>query len=227
MSLRKGPSGHLRQDPSEEGMRIKKNPSLQDKSAAQKHEHVRTNALTEVLQMGGQVSDRLELHSNLMEKVEEEERGGTFNHQRPRKDSLLWKNRETLSSMKMCLAQRLLSLWSHHTSLQPLSRAIACKKYWQDVKPQWLEKLPKRFSKTVKAFLTLKKAVCKCVLDEMRRIGRSPEDISKELHLKYERALPAVCRETSGMLRQESTARKPSLGTSERQMGMTLISNNQ
>ncbi|KAI9528636.1 hypothetical protein NQZ68_018873 [Dissostichus eleginoides] len=116
MSLRKGPSGHLRQDPSEEGMRIKKNPSLQDKSAAQKHEHVRTNALTEVLQMGGQVSDRLE--------VEEEERGGTFNHQRPRKDSLLWKNRETLSSMKMCLVQRLLSLWSHHTSLQPLSRAI-------------------------------------------------------------------------------------------------------
>ena len=42
-------------------MRIKKNPSLQDKSAAQKHEHVRTNALTEVLQIGGQVSDRLEV----------------------------------------------------------------------------------------------------------------------------------------------------------------------
>ncbi|KAK1882730.1 Protein STICHEL-like 4 [Dissostichus eleginoides] len=115
MSLRKGPSGHLRQDPSEEGMRIKKNPSLQDKSAAQKHEHVRTNALTEVLQMGGQVSDRLE--------VEEEERGGPSTI-KGRKDSLLWKNRETLSSMKMCLVQRLLSLWSHHTSLQPLSRAI-------------------------------------------------------------------------------------------------------
>ncbi|KAJ4918633.1 hypothetical protein JOQ06_005108 [Pogonophryne albipinna] len=61
MSLRKGPSGHLRQDPSEEGMRIKKNNlSLQDKSAPQKPEHVRTNALTEVLQRGGQVSDRLE-----------------------------------------------------------------------------------------------------------------------------------------------------------------------
>ncbi|KAJ4920068.1 hypothetical protein JOQ06_022453 [Pogonophryne albipinna] len=108
MSLRKGPSGHLRQDPSEEGMRIKKNnPSLQDKSAPQKHEH-----------------NDVGYTSNLMEKVGEEERGGTFNHQRPRKDSLLWKNRETLSSMKICLFQRLLSLWSQHTSLQPLSRAI-------------------------------------------------------------------------------------------------------
>ncbi|KAJ4923738.1 hypothetical protein JOQ06_014017, partial [Pogonophryne albipinna] len=34
---------------------------MRDKSAAQKHEHVRTNALTEVLQRGGDVSDRLEV----------------------------------------------------------------------------------------------------------------------------------------------------------------------
>ncbi|XP_034054880.1 uncharacterized protein LOC117534739 [Gymnodraco acuticeps] len=115
VSFRKGPSGHLRQDPSEEGMIIKKNPSLQDKSAAQKHEHVRTNALTEVLQRGGDVSDRLEVMGEyvlqfgkykgklyrwllendvgytlyLMDKVDEEERGGTFNPQGPSKDSLL------------------------------------------------------------------------------------------------------------------------------------------
>ncbi|KAF3840661.1 hypothetical protein F7725_006523 [Dissostichus mawsoni] len=91
----------------------------------------------------------------------------------------------------------------------------ACKKYWQDVKPQWLEKLPKRFSKTEQAFLTLKKTVCKSVLDEMRRSGRSPEDISKVLHLKYERALPAnvrdvkagvYCQETiTGYLRKADT----------------------
>ncbi|KAF3836161.1 hypothetical protein F7725_028719 [Dissostichus mawsoni] len=75
----------------------------------QKHEHVRTNALTEVLQRGGDVSDRLEVMGEyykgklyrwllendvsytlyLMDKVEEEERGGTFNSQGPSKDSLL------------------------------------------------------------------------------------------------------------------------------------------
>ncbi|KAK1882239.1 E3 ubiquitin-protein ligase CIP8 [Dissostichus eleginoides] len=34
-----------------------------------------------------------------------------------------------------------------------------CKKYWQADKPQWLEKLPQRFSNIVPAFLTHKKAV--------------------------------------------------------------------
>ncbi|KAI4806801.1 hypothetical protein KUCAC02_017599, partial [Chaenocephalus aceratus] len=67
-----------------------------------------------------------------------------------------------------------------------------CKKYWHADKPQWLEKLPQRISNIVPAFLTHKKAVCKSVLDEMRRSGRSPEDMSKQLtealNLKYERA---------------------------------------
>ncbi|KAI4814048.1 hypothetical protein KUCAC02_003260 [Chaenocephalus aceratus] len=107
-----------------------------------------------------------------------------------------------------------------------------CKKYWHADKPQWLEKLPQwleklpqRFSNIVPVFLTHKKAVCKCVLDEMRRSGRSPEDTSKQLtealNLKYERAHLAylLCvqnvrdaeagvygqRTITGFLRQEDT----------------------
>lgn len=68
----------------------------------------------------------------------------------------------------------------------------ACKRYWHADKPQWLEMLPKRFNNIVPAFLTHKKAICKSVMDELRRSGRSPEDMSKQLteavHLKYERA---------------------------------------
>ncbi|KAI9531923.1 hypothetical protein NQZ68_036729 [Dissostichus eleginoides] len=79
----------------------------------------------------------------------------------------------------------------------------ACKKYWQDVKPQWLEKLPKRFSKTEQAFLTLKKTVCKSVLDEMRRTGRSPEDISKNVR---DVKAGVYCQETiTGYLRKADT----------------------
>ncbi|XP_069377509.1 uncharacterized protein [Paralichthys olivaceus] len=115
VSFRKGPSGHLRQDPSDEAMRIKNNPSLQDKSAPQSHQLVRTNALTLVFQRGGDVSDRVEVMGEyllqfgkykgksfkwllendvgytifLMKKVEEEEREGTFNPQGHAKESLL------------------------------------------------------------------------------------------------------------------------------------------
>ncbi|XP_039673254.1 uncharacterized protein LOC120569451 [Perca fluviatilis] len=68
----------------------------------------------------------------------------------------------------------------------------ACRKYWHADKTQWLEKLPEHFSNIVPAFLTHKKAICKSVMDEMRRSGRSPEDMAKQLtealHLKYERA---------------------------------------
>lgn len=67
-----------------------------------------------------------------------------------------------------------------------------CKKYWHADKPQWLEKRPKRFNNIVPAFITHKKAICKSVMDELRRSGRSPEDMAKQLveglHLKYERA---------------------------------------
>ncbi|XP_056266068.1 uncharacterized protein LOC130190591 [Pseudoliparis swirei] len=115
VSFRKGPSGHLRQDPSDEAMRIKTDPSLQDKSPAQLQHHVSTNALTAVLQRGGDVSDRHEVMGEyglqfgkyngksfrwllendigyviyLIKTVEEEERAGKFNPQGNSKDSLL------------------------------------------------------------------------------------------------------------------------------------------
>ena len=61
VSFRRGPSGHLRQDPSDEARRIKDNPSLQDKSAALKEEVVRANACKVVLERGGDLSDKLEV----------------------------------------------------------------------------------------------------------------------------------------------------------------------
>ncbi|ROI93608.1 hypothetical protein DPX16_3278 [Anabarilius grahami] len=60
MSFRKGPSGHSRQDPSEEAKRIKDNPSLQDKSPPQREDLVKTNARSVVLHRGGDVSDKQE-----------------------------------------------------------------------------------------------------------------------------------------------------------------------
>ncbi|XP_049448415.1 uncharacterized protein LOC125898612 [Epinephelus fuscoguttatus] len=100
----------------------------------------------------------------------------------------------------------------------------ACKKYWHADKPQWLEKLPERFSNIVPAFLTHKKAICKSVMDEMRRSGRSPEDMSKQLtealHLKYERAHLAYLLSVQNVRDGEAGvyAREPSLGSSDRQI---------
>ncbi|KAL1277039.1 hypothetical protein QQF64_023712 [Cirrhinus molitorella] len=68
----------------------------------------------------------------------------------------------------------------------------ACKRYWFADKPQWLNMLPQRFRNLLPAFLTHKKAICKTVMDELRRSGKSPNDmanqLSEVLHLKYERA---------------------------------------
>ncbi|KAJ8376818.1 hypothetical protein SKAU_G00073980 [Synaphobranchus kaupii] len=67
-----------------------------------------------------------------------------------------------------------------------------CKRYWFADKPQWLEMLPYRLSNILPAFLTHKKAICKTVMDELRRTGKSPNDMANQvnelLHLKYERA---------------------------------------
>ncbi|XP_058478309.1 uncharacterized protein LOC131451766 isoform X1 [Solea solea] len=67
-----------------------------------------------------------------------------------------------------------------------------CKRMWFADSPRWLDKLPKRFTNIVPAFLTYKKAFCKSVLHELRRTGKSPSDmanqVNKLLHLKYERA---------------------------------------
>jgi len=67
-----------------------------------------------------------------------------------------------------------------------------CKKYWFADKPQWMEMLPSRFCNIFPAFLTHKKAICKTVMDELRRTGKSPNDMANQLnealHLRYERA---------------------------------------
>ena len=68
----------------------------------------------------------------------------------------------------------------------------ACKSRWFADNPQWLEKLPKRFTNLLPALLTYKKAICKSVMDELRRTGNSPNDMANQVmemaHLKYERA---------------------------------------
>lgn len=67
-----------------------------------------------------------------------------------------------------------------------------CKKYWFADKPQWMDMLPSRFCNILPAFLTHKKAICKTVMDELRRTGKSPNDMANQLnealHLRYERA---------------------------------------
>nr|XP_055035492.1 uncharacterized protein LOC129423263 [Misgurnus anguillicaudatus] len=68
----------------------------------------------------------------------------------------------------------------------------ACRKTWFADSPRWLEKLPRRFTNLLPAFLTYKKAICKSVMDELRRTGKSPTDMANQvnelMHLKYERA---------------------------------------
>ncbi|TWW54940.1 hypothetical protein D4764_0242870 [Takifugu flavidus] len=68
----------------------------------------------------------------------------------------------------------------------------ACRRNWSADNPPWVEKLPVRFTNLLPAFLTYKKAVCKSVMDELRRSGKSPTDMANQvnelMHLKYERA---------------------------------------
>ena len=68
----------------------------------------------------------------------------------------------------------------------------ACRRNWFADSPRWLEKLPKRFTNLLPAFLTYKKAICKSVMDELRRSCKSPTDMAKQVNelmrLKYERA---------------------------------------
>ncbi|KAM6936641.1 uncharacterized protein PEZ65_006699 [Lycodopsis pacificus] len=67
-----------------------------------------------------------------------------------------------------------------------------CRKRWYADNPVWLDKLPKRFTNLLPAVLTYKKAICKSVMDELRRTGNSPTDMAKQImemmHLKFERA---------------------------------------
>ncbi|TWW54245.1 hypothetical protein D4764_0016610 [Takifugu flavidus] len=68
----------------------------------------------------------------------------------------------------------------------------ACRRNWFADNPRWVEKLPVRFTNLFPAFLTYKKAVCKSVMDELWRSGKSPTDMANQvnelMHLKYERA---------------------------------------
>ncbi|TWW62911.1 hypothetical protein D4764_04G0015580 [Takifugu flavidus] len=68
----------------------------------------------------------------------------------------------------------------------------ACRRNWSADNPPWVEKLPVHFTNLLPAFLTYKKAVCKSVMDELRRSGKSPTDMANQvnelMHLKYERA---------------------------------------
>ncbi|KAL7370284.1 hypothetical protein ABVT39_024887 [Epinephelus coioides] len=115
VTFRKGPSGYLKQEPSDEARRIKDNPALQDKSAPQKEELVRDNARKVVMQRGGDLSDKQEVLGEyviqfgkyrgksfrwllqndvgytlyLINKVEEEEKAGQFHPEGHSKDSLL------------------------------------------------------------------------------------------------------------------------------------------
>ncbi len=61
MCFREGPTGYLRQDPSDEAKRIKDNPNLQDKSDPQSEDKVKENAHSVVFMRGGDVSDRQEV----------------------------------------------------------------------------------------------------------------------------------------------------------------------
>ncbi|XP_042565383.1 uncharacterized protein LOC116222975 [Clupea harengus] len=84
----------------------------------------------------------------------------------------------------------------------------ACRRNWFADSPRWLEKLPKRFFNLLPAFLTYKKAICKSVMDELRRIGKSPNDMANQvnevMHLKYERAHLAYLQTTESVMNAEA-----------------------
>ncbi|XP_039866223.1 uncharacterized protein LOC120720565 [Simochromis diagramma] len=86
----------------------------------------------------------------------------------------------------------------------------ACRRNWFADNPRWLEKLPKRFTNLLPAFLTYKKAICKSVMDEPRRTGKSPADMANQLnelmHLKYERAHLAYLHATESVWDSEAGA---------------------
>ncbi|XP_078811397.1 uncharacterized protein LOC144995541 isoform X1 [Oryzias latipes] len=83
-----------------------------------------------------------------------------------------------------------------------------CKKHWFADKPSWMDMLPRRFQEIFPAFLTHKKAVCKTVMDELRRTAKSPGDMANQLnealHLRYERAHLAYLGTVKNVLDGES-----------------------
>ena len=84
----------------------------------------------------------------------------------------------------------------------------ACRRNWFADSPQWLEKLPKLFFNLMPAFMTYKKAICKSVMDDLRRTGKSPNDMANQvnevMHLKYERAHLAYLQTTESVMNAEA-----------------------
>ncbi|KAI4793583.1 hypothetical protein KUCAC02_032626 [Chaenocephalus aceratus] len=103
--------------------------------------------------------------------------------------SWFWLSMEHMS--RFVLFPSILSRLNPRALISPCSTE-GCRKRWYADNPSWLEKLPKRFTNLLPAVLTHKKAICKSVLDELRRRGKSPTDMAKQItelmHLKYERA---------------------------------------
>lgn len=63
---------------------------------------------------------------------------------------------------------------------------------WASDQPSYLQMLPKALQNLFPAVVTYRKAVCKSLVDQIRRSGKSPSDSSKEieelLQLRFERA---------------------------------------
>ena len=115
VSFRRGSTGFLIQEPSEEAMQIKKNKELQDQTPPIAQDKIREKARDIVFMRGGDVSDRQEVLGEYViqfgqykgksfrwmlendvsytlfwiQKVEEEERAGLARGKGPKKDSIL------------------------------------------------------------------------------------------------------------------------------------------
>ncbi|XP_056286730.1 uncharacterized protein LOC130204210 [Pseudoliparis swirei] len=124
---------------------------------------------------------------------------------KPENDNLMgrMRNNDTLPCMGGCARPQVASagvgrprvvvgLTGQYYLLSSRLCCKVCKKKWYADNPLWLEKLPKRYTNLLPANLTYKKAICKSVMDELRRTGNSPADMTKQvmevMHLKFERA---------------------------------------
>lgn len=104
-----------------------------------------------------------------------------------------------------------MSLLVQAASTNILASQLSCKvcqKYWFADKPQWMDMLPSRFCNILPAFLMHKKAICKTVMDELRRTGKSPNDMANQLnealHLRYERVHLAYLSTVKNVLDRDS-----------------------
>ncbi|XP_067464800.1 uncharacterized protein [Thunnus thynnus] len=124
---------------------------------------------------------------------------------KPENDSLMGRlrNNDTLPCIDGCVRPQVVSagigrprvivgVTGQYYLLSSRLCCKVCRKRWYADNPLWLENLPKRYTNLLPAILTYKKAICKSVMDELRRTGNSPTDMANQImemmHLKYERA---------------------------------------